>query len=143
MPDYGEIWTQRATTSKPWSGVAMSSDGSRQTAVEQSGSNSYIWTSTDYGATWTQQSGSGSRNWMGVAMSSDGKYQTATTFDSYIYTSSDYGVTWTQRDNQRSWRGVAMSSDGSKQTAVMLDGYIYTSNIDVSIGIGLALGCNW
>jgi hypothetical protein len=80
-------------------------------------------------------------------MSSDGKYQTATVNGSYIYTSSDYGVIWTQRATSKNWCGTAMSSDGSKQTAVGQgpygSGYIYTSNIDVSIGIGLALGCNW
>ena len=31
-----------------------------------------IWTSTDSGATWTEQTGSGTRDWLSIASSSDG-----------------------------------------------------------------------
>jgi hypothetical protein len=104
----------------------MSSDGKIQTAAVF---NSNIYTSTDYGVTWTPRDSV--RSWRNVAMSSDGKIQTATVFSGTIYTSTDYGVTWTSRDSARSWSGVAMSSDGKIQTAVVgafsAIGNIYTS----------------
>ena len=61
----------------------------------------YIYTSTDYGATWTQRADS--RNWRGIAIAADGKYQTAVVYGGYIYTSTDYGATWTQRADSRNW----------------------------------------
>ncbi len=35
-------------------------------------STGYIYTSTDSGVTWTEQTGAGSRVWWGVSFSSDG-----------------------------------------------------------------------
>jgi hypothetical protein len=61
----------------------MSSDGKYQTATVYGGS---LYTSSNYGADWTQQPGS-SRNYPGVAMSSDGKYQLAAVNGDYLYKS--------------------------------------------------------
>jgi len=101
----------------------MSADGAKQTAVA---SGDQIYTSTDYGATWTPRDSS--RDWRGVAMSADGARQSAVAYGGQIYTSTDYGETWTPRDSIRDWRSVAMSADGAKQTAVVFNGgKIYTS----------------
>jgi hypothetical protein len=51
--------------SRNWSSVAMSSDGKYQTAVEYDG---YIYTSIDYGVTWTQATSDTTRNWNSVAI---------------------------------------------------------------------------
>src|SRR5574337_756778 len=48
--------------------IASSSDGAKLAACPYGG---YIYTSTDYGASWTEQS-SGSRSWWGICSSSDG-----------------------------------------------------------------------
>ena len=131
---YGLTWTEKI--SGYWSGIAVSSNGQRQTAVSNGGQ---IYISTDYGATWT---GTGTnRNWNAVAMSSDGQYQTALVYDSFyneeleemfpigkIYTSDNYGSSWTERDYSQFWKEVAMSSDGQYQTATCEDTYIYKSS---------------
>ncbi|MBM3206472.1 MAG: hypothetical protein FJZ43_02535 [Candidatus Staskawiczbacteria bacterium] len=115
-------WTAR-DSSRTWIGVAMSSDGTKQTAVPDGGQ---IYTSSNSGVTWTARDSS--RNWIDIAMSSDGTTQTAVPNGGQIYTSSDSGVTWTARNPSRTWFGVAMSSDGTKQTAVVAGGQIYTSS---------------
>ena len=80
--------------------------GKYQTAVEQYG---YIYTSIDYGVTWTQATSDTTRNWLSIAMSSDGKYQTAVVYGGYIYRSTDYGVTWNQIMVEIDWRSVAIN----------------------------------
>jgi len=130
VASFGEVWLARDSM-RNWHAIAVSSDGRLQTAIVFSG---YIYTSIDYGNTWTQMTAAGSRNWAGVAMSANGRIQTALVQSpdgiapGYVYTSSDYGVTWTLRDSSvRIWTAVAMSSDGKLQTAVDGIGYIYTS----------------
>jgi photosystem II stability/assembly factor-like uncharacterized protein len=96
--------------------------------------NGYIYTSTDSGVTWTQQTGSGSRNWSNVASSADGnKLVGVVAFGGYIYTSADSGATWTQQTSAGSndWYSVASSTDGNKLIAGQRDGsggtgYLYT-----------------
>jgi photosystem II stability/assembly factor-like uncharacterized protein len=120
--NYGSVWTARESGRK-WSSIALSSDGSLQTAVVDGG---FIYTSTDHGNNWTQRGSS--LNYLGVAMSADGKYQTAApTGTNQLYVSSDYGVTWTAKDSGRSWQAVALSATGQYQTAVDFGGFIYAS----------------
>ncbi|MBU4216522.1 hypothetical protein L6270_01975, partial [Candidatus Parcubacteria bacterium] len=114
-------WIAR-DSSRGWFSVAMSADGTKQTAVVNGGQ---IYTSADNGATWTARDSS--RAWWYVAMSADGTKQTAVVYNGEIYTSIDSGATWTPRDSNRSWHGIAMSADGTKQTAVVGSGQIYTS----------------
>lgn len=149
--DYGATWTQTDSPRK-WTSVAMSSDGRYQTAVEggqisfttPGGSNSVvpdsggIYTSNDYGLTWTRRESSTDRVWMYVAVSSNGKYQTAVVYTGSVYNSVDYGVTWTSRTSSSPWRSVAMSSDGKYQTAVAGSGPVTTAagNIHISKDYG-------
>jgi len=124
----GVNWTSRAT-SRRWFGIAMSSDGRIQTAVDNTNGN--IWTSYDYGVTWVSRATS--QFWSDIAMSSDGRIQTAVVYNNVfnngnISTSYDYGVTWTSRATSQRWLGIAMSSDGRIQTAVVYNnGNIWTS----------------
>ena len=70
-------WTENTSTgaAKSWTGVAMSSDGSRQTAVVNSGN---IWTSSNSGAIWNENTSTGAtKQWRDLAMTSNGQYQTA------------------------------------------------------------------
>ena len=106
-------WTAKDSV-RSWASIAMSSDGSRQTA---GAFNGQIYISTDYGATWTAKDSV--RNWWDIAMSSDGSRQTAVVDNGQIYISTDYGATWTAKDSARNWWDIAMSSDGSRQTAVV------------------------
>ena len=117
------IWTARETA-RAWRGIASSSDGAKLVAAVDAG---YIYTSTDYGANWTQRTGAGSRGWWGVASSSDGTKLVAVVRTGFIYTSTDSGANWTQRASSLVWKAVASSSDGTKLVATVDGGYIWTS----------------
>ena len=114
-------WTAKGTA-RYWEFVAMSSDGSIQTAVVKDGE---VYVSTDAGETWTAKATPAL--FRCVAMSSDGSIQTAVSYDGYIHVSTDSGDTWNPKDSSRQWNSVAMSSDGSIQTAVVYNGQIYLS----------------
>ena len=97
--------------------------------------DSDIWTSSDYGATWTDQTNSGTANggngWFSVAMSSDGSHLVAASMNTQgIYTSSDSGVHWALASGTsgNDWTWVASSSDGSILAAAdSASGYVYIS----------------
>jgi hypothetical protein len=74
----------------------------------------YIYTSTDSGVNWTQQTNSGQRQWKGITSSSDGIKLAASVNGGYIYTSTDSGVNWTQQTNsgQRQWFGITLIEFG-------------------------------
>ncbi len=114
-------WTP-VESNRYWYSVAMSADGTKQTAVVWDGQ---IYISTDSGNTWTAKESN--RDWRSVAMSADGTKQTAVVETGQIYVSTDSGNTWTAKESSRKWFSVAMSADGTKQTAVVWDGQIYVS----------------
>lgn len=123
--DYGATWTKRATQID-WSGVAMSSDGTKLAACVSSG---YIWTSTNSGTSWTERTGSGSRLWQAIASSSDGTKLAAVVGAGDLYISTDSGVTWAiaktgaRFDVSMSADGqVIMTFNGSYRVEVSLDG---------------------
>ena len=131
----GFIWTKRTplgATIKTWPAIASSSDGTKLVAAPSTG---YIYTSSDSGVTWTEQTGSGSRSWTNLTSSADGTKLAAVSSGAtgYIYTSTNSGVTWTQRSpvtasTPRSWYSITSSSDGTKLAAGVNYGYVYTSS---------------
>jgi hypothetical protein len=76
----------------------------------------YIYKSTNYGATWTITSQTGSH----VAVSADGSVVAASS-SSGLYLSFDGGVTWNiQSDaDMGTWTSLAISSDGLRSVAAM------------------------
>ncbi len=120
-------WTQRTTPSGGiWEALAASSDCQK---IAIGGESTYVYTSTDGGASWTQRTGSGKRIWQRMASSADGMLLAAGDYNGYIYTSTDGGATWTEQTGFGShyWNGIASTSDGSKLVAD--DGsYIYVSS---------------
>ena len=121
VTDSGDTWTAKES-SRGWTSVAMSADGTMQTAVVWAGR---IYVSTDSGDSWGAKESN--RNWYSVAMSADGTTQTAVAWLGRIYVSTDSGDTWVAKDSNRNWYSVAMSADGTKQTAVVWGGQIYVS----------------
>jgi hypothetical protein len=121
---------------KEFNWCAMSGTGQYQSAVV-SGNSEYIYTSDNYGVSWTQRT-----NFNGVfqriSLSSSGQYQSAVIYQSggsgqYIFTSSDYGVSWTKRTQFTGlWTSISLSSTGQYQSATISSGgdgaYIYTSS---------------
>ena len=114
--DAGATWSYFNPPVNWASWVAMSSDG-RYVAVAtgQSGGNRAgpIYTSSDFGATFTTQLGSGNHYWNNIAISDDGTRLAASSYDAGLYTSSDCGVTWTLRYALSGATAMSASSDGS------------------------------
>jgi hypothetical protein len=137
--DYGSTWSLLTASSsflQPPKVVATSSDGTKITVgtdVNSTTNLSYIYTSSNSGATWTQRVGdAGSRPFRSVAMSSDGTKQIGTTYGSTVYLSSDSGVTWTQGPYFSAIK-VAMSSDGNKMTIVGQDNSTILYSLDSGV----------
>ena len=116
-----------APTDINWFSVSLSSSGQYQTAVAR---GSGIYTSSNYGQTWTQNNSAPSANWYSVSLSSSGQYQTAVISDGRIHTSSNYGQTWILNNSAPSadWYSVSLSSSGQYQTAIIYGGTVYTSS---------------
>ena len=123
--DSGNSWTAKgvAQNGVTWRSIAMSSDGTRQTAVSGPGIG-VVYVSTDSGNTWVAKGPSGS--WEAVSMSSDGAKQTVLS-GQQLYVSTDFGNTWAAKGPAVNWRSVATSADGSIQAAVTRPGLIYES----------------
>ncbi len=115
-----------------WRGIASDQSGQHLVAAAW---NDYIYTSSDFGVHWTQQTAMGVGGWYSATESLNGQYMAVTKRDSLtssnngVVTSSDYGSTWTLRDTSAclaftgysaySFSGAASSSDGSKIFIVM------------------------
>ncbi|MEI6627414.1 MAG: LamG-like jellyroll fold domain-containing protein, partial [bacterium] len=116
--DYGATWLSKNLTSDgsgQLKGVAMSLDGSHQSAVN----NTKAFYSTDYGSTWTNLGGGFDAN--SVAVSGNGQYQIISAGAGRILVSIDNGAHWSQKyqdPDHNTTRSVAISNDGSKMVAV-------------------------
>jgi hypothetical protein len=122
------------TTPYPnWVAVASSYSGQYLAAIENSTAtspNGYIWTSEDYGTTWSKCIDAGAHNWTGVAISvnsdsTDGMYIAATENNSTalgkgkIWISTNRGVSFSSIDSiQYNWTGITISSDGLQIAAI-------------------------
>jgi hypothetical protein len=138
----GATWTAREST-RNWSAVASSADGTKLAATVKGGQ---IYLSTNSGATWTPRATSGP-SWSSIASSADGTRLVAGVGDNAstagnIYTSTDCGTTWISRATSQQWVSVASSVNGMKLAAVAyVNGTpgIYTSVIGGTNNWGLHL----
>jgi hypothetical protein len=128
-------WAQQTGTpaSGSWSAVASSADGTKLVAVANGGG---IYTSTNSGGAWVQQSGATNAIWTAVASSSDGGKLVAVVYGGGIYTSSNFGVTWTLQSGApvQNWNAISSSADGTKLAAAIYNnagGGIYVSQASV------------
>ena len=110
--DSGYSWAQTTAglgTGHPWAGVQCSRDCSRLAAYYTGGN---IFTSSNSGASWTEQLGSGTHQWTGMAMSHDGSKLIAAAAGSFLFISTNAGVSWSQASGiSSSWTTVAASAD--------------------------------
>ena len=120
-------WQQTSLTSKVWTSIASSADGTRLVAGEREGGPVYI--STNSGATWTPTTLSAFVEVTHtIASSADGTKLAVAPLTSMIYISHDSGATWIARANSSGgWNGIACSADGTKLVAISAAGPIYTS----------------
>ncbi len=129
-------WVDRTVGSAPsLSYLVSNTDGSRLVASD----GIDIWTSTNYGVTWTNQTTGTAASglaWNALVSSADGSHlfsNDAGNGPADLWTSSDYGATWTNRTpsgptHTQSWGGLATSSDGSHlAAAISVGGDIWTS----------------
>ena len=118
----GVTWEARAT-SRNWTCLASSADGSRLAAANNS---SDIYASANYGVTWLHKTYSFIR-WNALACSSDGLKLAAVQNAGPIHILENDGRTWTKRGPSLIWKFIASSADGSKLAAVARGERIYTS----------------
>ncbi len=104
-----------------WNGTALSHTGQYRYRATYNG---IFYASSDYGATWSQQSKA--RQYTSAACSGDGRYviMTGTT---YIEISSDYGATQTDK-NSGYWTSCCCSTTGQYMYACTTPGTIWASN---------------
>jgi hypothetical protein len=127
----GTTWTQYSIYS---AGTALNfsafvSSNGAFIAVGVNGSNAQnIWTTSNSGSTWTEQTDSGAREWTAIAGSSDGSVMVALANNYYILVSNNSGATWVLKYALRDWRGAACSSTGQYMAATAYGGYILTSD---------------
>jgi len=120
----GSAWVAReASSSRAYSAVATSLDGKVVVAAVSGGS---LYTSQDYGVTWTSRDSS--RSWAELACSADGSTMAATVFNGLVYVSTNYGTNWTATGGPSgAWVGLSISADGNTLAAVVQNGPLYLS----------------
>lgn len=102
-----------------------------------------LWTSSDYGETWTERQPAGNveRDWISCASDSDGSHLIVCADLGRVFTSSTFGVSWVERQPagsvDRSWRCV--SSDGDGSTLIACCG---SSGTDIYVSTDYGLGWN-
>jgi photosystem II stability/assembly factor-like uncharacterized protein len=88
--DFGITWTFLNLKGN-WQDVASCADGKHYVLVDNGG---FIWTSSDYGQTWSNDNNAGMNQWYSVTISDDGSKVAAGASDDDVYMSGDYGQTW-------------------------------------------------
>ena len=69
-------------------------DATPLAALADSGGGGDIYTSTDSGATWTDQTAAGSRHWRSIASSSDGSHLAEVGYRGHIHHSNHSEAPW-------------------------------------------------
>ena len=141
---YSPKHIQRITS---WEQITSFSDSSdsrilSQVLISNSGGSSLfvssasgrLYTSNDFGVTWTERRPAGdvSKEWRSIDSDYDGSFLIAGAYNGRLYTSNDFGVTWTERrpdgDINRNWSAICSSTDGSHLVAGAYFKRLYTSS---------------
>ena len=101
--------------------------GCKNTTSPPFSSSTPVYTSADFGVSWTQQTGHNFSNVQGLASSSTGQYLAAADRGVGILVSLDYGRRWVSNNLTKAWDNVAMSHNGSFLVAAVYHGRIWTS----------------
>ncbi len=108
--------------SAAWGVVASSQTGQYLAAGAHPGN---LYTSSNYGATWTLAATPGVKPWWDVKMSADGSFMIATYDGGGLpYVSTDFGSTWSALAgfNSGSYRDLGVSADGKVVAICRNDG---------------------
>lgn len=125
--DGGSTWDQR-DSSRWWSSVYMSSDGSVLFGTAESFGNT-IHKSTDSGNSWVTEGITGADYLSHIKGSSDGAIMICSEYSNYVFISTNYGVDWTLQAPiaTGNW-SLASSADGNTFLAAKRDEYIYITH---------------
>lgn len=143
--NYGVNWSvnNNAPQNRYWMDIACSASGKQMVAVADTGpyQAATIFTSLDWGNTWSSDNDAPTNSWDAVACSADGKRMVAGSGNGYeyqqIYVSTNSGTNWVLTDAPTAdWAGVACSTDGGKMYAVVgehnITGPIYQAHVVVA-----------
>lgn len=124
--DGGTTWT--LTNMARYPGAATMSRDGRYRAFGEYSLN--LYTSSDYGATWTMRDAGVNRYYTDLSSSDSGQYMYAATLYHKIMRSTDYGETWTivAALPSQTYRTVRTSANGQRVIASAQNGFVYASN---------------
>jgi photosystem II stability/assembly factor-like uncharacterized protein len=133
--DSGQHWTKSLDLGNISNGTlssssAMSADGSKIVVAIM---NQHIWTSSNGGSTWVEQTSSPIKSWYKMASSSDCNILIAISDDgdwrtsNELYVSLDGGANWSLSNSTENFVSVAMSDDGAYMYAAAGRNNIYKS----------------
>jgi photosystem II stability/assembly factor-like uncharacterized protein len=157
IPTQLKNWTnQNNSPEQVWTSIASDSTGQYLAAVAFPGAFGGIYTSNNYGSTWTLTSDPPISGiyWNGIASSSDGTKLVAVygnpNGSGAIWRSSTSGSTWGQLSGglpSAKWLSVASSDDGVDLVAVIYGGGIWRSSTSGStwglLAGGLPTNADW
>jgi len=106
--DAGATWNKVTSISGKATSAAVGSNGVMYVGIN----DTYIYKSTNYGATWTALTSAGMNNWGNLAISDDGMHILALANVALVY-SDDGGLSWSQGAGGGMWR-LWYAGDGSK-----------------------------
>lgn len=110
----GWAWTQTSLASSSWGRPACSST-CEKIVIGNAIASGNIWTSTDYGANWTNRGNPNSQSYWSLFSSSTDGVRLAC-LNTYVFESSDSGANWNKLSSSvQSFVNLAISSDGSRQ----------------------------
>lgn len=144
----GNTWAQTSMASNEWTSVASSADGSKLVVVAigdiHFNAPGFIYTSTNFGTAWIQQTNAPGFNWTTVASSADGNKLAVFTSDE-ICISTNSGNTWKQANNPpQNWQAagsaqaICWSADGSRLVVALLgDNFSNPLPIYISTNLGV------
>jgi len=135
---FGQGWTQTGAPILGWSSVACSADGRTLVAAGWVSSPGYsvIYTSTNFGSTWSLADVQTSNPWAAVTSSADARRLAAATTTAGIYLSTNGGMNWTLSGAPSfgpngAWSSLACSADGMRLSAAVFawqfGGFIFSS----------------
>jgi hypothetical protein len=128
------VWTSSSSGSqvgRVWQSIASDETGQNWIAVTDSDTpqNSNIYTSSDYGSSWTSQSLL-PYVWNAACSDSSGQHLVVVNQNGLIYTSSDYGKQWNQQPSPGAivdWNSVTSDATG-QHVAIVGSNSVYTSS---------------
>jgi len=134
---YGSTWVDvhlNSIGNQTFTDIAMNQDGSIWTVVASLvtsfnyyGGGGYIYTSRDFGKSFTQ-SNAPMGSWFSVELSATGQYQVAIQqVNGKLFVSSNYGTDWYCTMDNLYFSSIDLSSSGQYVTAVVRNGLVYVS----------------